>query len=143
MWRGGAAADYEVFVGPAGSFNTRHIPTGKPIPQVVPPGVNVLGLATVGLGLLNLGVGTYAALKVRQVSEDQRAARAAIETHFGHVHRGLEFQSRALEVLAGGQGQLDSKLDQLRLEMRDGLATVVRKIEDEAARNRRPESAGG
>jgi hypothetical protein len=55
----GNASDYEVFVGKAGTWCTRHNASGETIQSVKPGNIDMLNIANLGLNILNLGVGIY------------------------------------------------------------------------------------
>ncbi len=154
---GGSGADYEVATGPSGTWGTRHLPSGKVIQSVRPGnpgapggGMDLIGLANVGLNLINLGVGVYNAYqlhKVRdgleQVSGEVRAGvsslRQQIDDHLNGVHRGLEAQARMLEILCSSQQGIEDRLDLVRQEMAQGFREMVAVIDDQAAQRRQEE----
>jgi hypothetical protein len=67
LFKKGEASDYEVFVGKAGTWCTRHTESGETIQSVQPGGLDMLNFANLGLNILNLGVGIYNAAKLRKV----------------------------------------------------------------------------
>jgi hypothetical protein len=55
-FKGGDASEYEVFIGKAGTWCTRHHSTGETIQSVQPANFDMFNIANLGLNILNLGV---------------------------------------------------------------------------------------
>lgn len=148
-FKGGGLSDYETFLGKAGTYNTRHIPTGESIPCVQPSGngvtncpqpsgLDMLPVATLAVGVLNLGVGIYNAYKLHKVQEKLDHHHEQIQSYLGSIQGALNGQQRTLEVLVTSQYKLSEKMDILRKEMHSGFEYVVQEIKDvEASRRRR------
>ena len=65
MFKGGQAGDYAVEVGKSGTWATKHLPSGKVIQSTMPSiGGQMLGLVSLGVGLVNVGLGVYKPIKV-------------------------------------------------------------------------------
>ncbi|BAS60400.1 hypothetical protein NIES2135_64010 (plasmid) [Leptolyngbya boryana NIES-2135] len=149
-FKGGNISNYETFIGQAGTYNTRHIPTGESIPCVQPPhqaidtvvqpsGLDMLPIANLALGVLNLGVGVYNASKLRKIGKKLDRNHEQIQSYFGSIQKALNGQQRTLEVLACNQYNLSQKMDILRQEMHSEFEHVVREIRDTEANRRRRE----
>lgn len=125
LFKGGSVSDYETFIGSAGTYNTRHIPSGKSVPCVQPTynsmansvqssGVDMLSIANLAVGVLNLGVGVYNAFKLHKIENklDRNHNRLGsiedkldrnhqqIQSYFGSIEKALKGQQRTLEILA-------------------------------------------
>lgn len=149
-FKGGSLADYETFIGSAGTYNTRHVSTGDTIPCVQPTqngasycmqpsGLDMLPIANLALGVLNLGVGVYNACKLRQLQRKMERNHEQIQSYFGSLEKALNNHQRTLEILACNQYNLSQKMQILREEMHAEFERVVRNIQDTEANRRRRE----
>ncbi|MGG6270833.1 hypothetical protein ACQ4M3_40515 [Leptolyngbya sp. AN03gr2] len=149
-FKGGSIADYETFIGSAGTYNTHHVPSGETIPCVQPAhdgaahcvqpsGLDMLPIANLALGVLNLGVGVYNASKLRKIEKRLDHHHRQIQSYFGSIEKALSGQQRTLEILACNQYNLTQKMHILREEMHAEFARVVQTIEDTEANRRRRE----
>lgn len=149
-FKGGNLSDYETFVGPAGTYNTRYAPTGDSIPCVQPTpndvphcvqptGLDMLSIANLALGVLNLGVGVYNACKLKKIQKKLDRNYEQVQSYFGSLQKALNDHQRTLEILACNQYDLSQKMHILREEMHTGFEQVVQKIQDTDASRRRRE----
>lgn len=148
-FRGGSLSDYEIFVGEAGTYNTRYIPTGDTIPcvqpsgDITPPsqlsGLDMLPIANLALSVLNLGVGVYNAFQLHKVQEKLDQNQQQIQAYFGNIQDVLNAHHRTLEVLACSQYNLSQQMGILRKEMHSGFQQIVQEIQDVEARRRKKE----
>jgi hypothetical protein len=149
-FKGGNISDYETYIGKAGTYNTRYIPTGESIPCVQPAdssinnchsptGLDMLQIANLGLGILNLGVGVYNAFKLNNVEKLLNRNHEQIQGYFGNIQNALNAHQRTLEVLLCNQYDLSQKMDILREEMHCGFQQIVQEIQDTEANRRKRE----
>lgn len=149
-FRGGNISDYETFTGQAGTYNTRHIPTGESIPCVrptdsgitdclQPSGLDMLPIANLALGVLNLGVGVYNAFRLDKTQKKLDRNHEQIQAYFGSIQTALNAHQRTLEVLVCKQYNLSQQMTILREEMHSEFQRVVREIHDAEANRRRRE----
>lgn len=163
LFKGGDASDYEVFIGKAGTWCTRHRASGETIQSVQPGGFDMLSIANLGLNILNLGVGIYNAIQLRKVRKKlekiHHDVQSGIETNlnrineqikckldrnneqiqscFNSIQYALTVQHRTLELLVSGQDNVAGKMNILREEMRRGFQSIVEEVKDiEALRKR-------
>ncbi len=107
LFKGGNASEYEVFVGKAGTWCTRHI-TSKETIQSVQPENDMFGIANLGLNILNLGVGIYNAFQLRKVGKKLDQVHDDIQTGFDKLEDKL---NRSHEYIQSGFDKLEDKLD--------------------------------
>ncbi len=143
LFNGGNISEYEVFTGDAGTYNTRHIPTGKSIPCVQPSGFDMLPIANLAFGVLNLGVGVYNAFQLQKIQKkldhlgyNYERNHEQIQFYFKSIQDALSGHQRTLEVLVYNQYTLSQKMDILREEMYSGFERVVQEIQDVEANRR-------
>ncbi len=143
---GGPAADYVLRVGPRGTLNTFHIPSGKSIQSVV--GVagqaaqaasSLIPLATLGVGILNLGVSAYTAYRVHKLDKKLDGIADGVgriegavgdlqgfmAQAVGHLDTVLRFQGATLGVLLSEQGQMAKSIELLHVRMQHGFAGLT------------------
>lgn len=167
LFKGGNASDYEVFVGRAGTWCTRHRASGETI-QSVQPGFDMLNIANLGLSILNLGVGIYNGIQIRKVKKqleknhkdiksdlknledklDKNSEQVQTSFHiineqiqsgFNSIKHVLAVQHRTLELLVSNQNNLTEKMNILREEIRTGFQSVIEEVKDIEALRKREE----
>ncbi|MBD2104831.1 hypothetical protein [Leptolyngbya sp. FACHB-261] len=148
-FKGGNISDYETFIGQAGTYNTRYIPTGQTVPCIQPSGgftspsqlldINMLSIASLALGVLNLGVGVYNAFQLQKTQKKLDQNHEQIRAYFGSIQNALNAHQRTLEVLVSSQYGLSQQMNILREEMRSDFQQIVREIQGVEARRRRKE----
>ncbi|MBD2414216.1 hypothetical protein FACHB389_21365 [Nostoc calcicola FACHB-389] len=166
-FKGGDASEYEVFIGKAGTWCTRHNSTGETIQSVQPANFDMFNIANLGLNILNLGVGIYNAAQLHNVknkldrnheqiqscvdkldrnhkqvqvlSEKLDRNHEQIQSCFNSIQNALTVQHRTLELLVCNQCDLAQQMNILREEMRTGFQNVVEEVKDLEARRRREE----
>ncbi|MGI8499715.1 MAG: hypothetical protein ACR2LR_01040 [Hassallia sp.] len=153
----GDASDYEVFIGKAGTWCTRHRASGETIQSIQPGSFDMLNIANLGINILNLGVGIYNAHQLRKlkkkldlVHEDTQLGlnnlenkldknHEQIESYFNTIHNALAAQHRTLELLASNQHNLAQQMNILRQEMHIGFQSIIEEVKDVEALRRREE----
>jgi hypothetical protein len=95
-----------------------------------------LGVATLAVGLVNLGVGVYNAYQIGELRHDVRAMQTETRQHFSEIRSLLGVQSRELAVLLQGQVQLAESVEQLRRDMLTGFKSVLGELGDMESRRR-------
>ncbi|OKH53902.1 hypothetical protein NIES2101_09135 [Calothrix sp. HK-06] len=167
LFKGEDASDYEVVVGRAGTWCTRHRASGETI-QSVQPGFDMLNIVSLGLNILNLGVGIYNATQLRKVkkklgnihqevqsgieklenklernNEEVQTAfniiHEQIQASFNSIKSALTVQHRTLELLVSSQNDIAKKMNILREEMRTGFQQVIEEVKDIEALRKREE----
>ncbi|BAZ42686.1 hypothetical protein NIES4101_86550 [Calothrix sp. NIES-4101] len=168
LFKEGDASDYEVFVGKAGTWCTRHKASGETIQSVQPGGLDMLNIANLGLNILNLGVGIYNATQLRKVKHKLEGVHEDIESGFKElgnnvqsgfqelenkldrnheqirvcfhsIQNALTVQHRTLELLVSNQNNCAENLIILREEMRRGFQDVIEEVKDIEALRKREE----
>ena len=141
LFKGGTALDYEVFVGEAGTWCTRHRASGQVIQSFQPTGLgtNMLPIANLCLGVLNLGMEIYNTHKLHQVQSNLEQQRQEINAGFTNIHLALSAQHRILEILVSNQSNVSHQMDILRREIQFGFEKVIEEVRDVEARRFREE----
>ncbi|MBW4505693.1 MAG: hypothetical protein KME64_04175 [Scytonematopsis contorta HA4267-MV1] len=160
----GNASDYEVFVGKAGTWCTRHNASGETIQSVKPGNIDMLNIANLGLNILNLGVGIYNASQLRKVrkklehinnelqsgietignkldrnNEQILSAFNSIDSNLQSIKSALTVQHRTLELLVSNQNSLAAGMSILRKEMHIGFQQIIQEVKDIEALRKREE----
>lgn len=156
-WLGGDRSLYEIFVGKGGTLQTRHIPSGKTLPNVIAdssvsgslmnlvPGMQI---ANLGVGLATLGVSAYTAYRVHKLDKkvdalQESAARtegkiddlgALLEGSVNHLSQLISTNTRLLHVTLNAQKDTAEALGLLRLELAEGIDSVHQHLENAALR---------
>ncbi|MFN6539487.1 MAG: hypothetical protein RM021_024470 [Nostoc sp. EkiNYC01] len=137
-FKGGEASEYEVFIGQAGTWCTRHRVSGETI-QSVQPANDMFNIANLGINILNLGLGIYNAAQLHQVKNKLDRNHEQIQSCFNSIQNALTVQHRTLELLVSNQCNLARQMNILREEMRTGFQNVVQEVKDLEARRCREE----
>ncbi|MBD0262159.1 MAG: hypothetical protein ICV85_10135 [Tolypothrix sp. T3-bin4] len=156
-FKGGDDSDYEVFIGKAGTWCTRHHASGETIQSVQPGSFNMLNIANLGINILNLGVGIYNAHQLRKlkkkldiVHEDSQLGLKSLENkldknheqiklYFNSIYNALAAQHRSLELLASNQHNLAQQMNILRQEIDIGFQSIIEEVKDVEALRKREE----
>ncbi len=138
-FKGGDASEYEVFIGKAGTWCTRHHSTGETIQSVQPANFDMFNIANLGVNILNLGVGIYNAAQLHKVTKKLDRNHEQIQLCFNSIQNALTVQHRTLELLVCNQCNLAQQMNILREEMRTGFQNVVAEVKDLEARRCREE----
>ncbi|MBH8564355.1 hypothetical protein I8748_19555 [Nostoc sp. CENA67] len=138
-FQGGEASDYEVFVGKAGTWCTRHRISGKTIQSVQPANLDMFNIANLGINILNLGVGIYNGVQLHKIKNKLDRNHEQIQSSFNSIQNALIVQHRTLELLACNQYNLAQQMNIFREEMRTGFQSIVEEVKDVEARRRREE----
>ena len=127
LFKGGNPADYIVDIGKSGTWSTRHIESGKVIQSTMPGfGGNMLGALTLGVGLVNMGLGIYNAYQ-----------GGKIRSSLSEIQEVLRVQGRMLEILDAKQDSILEGLALLRQEMHQGFSGVQQTLQDQDALRKR------
>jgi uncharacterized protein YoxC len=137
-FKGGEASEYEVFIGKAGTWCTRHRISKETI-QSVQPVTDMLNVANLGVNILNLGLGVYNTVQLHKVKEKLDRNHKQIQVCFNNIQKALAVQHRTLELLICNQNNLAHQMNILRKEMQTGFQNVVEEVKDLEARRRREE----
>jgi len=140
LFKGGDPSNYEVFVGKAGTWCTRHIESNQSVQSVQPSinlGGNVPQPGSFTLGVLNLGVGIYNAFKLHQIHDELTEQHQEVQVGLANIHNTLNAQYRILELLVSNQNSFSHRLDILRQEIHFGFQKVLEGIQDIEAHRRR------
>jgi|GEM_PF-4852907 len=166
-FKGGDASSYEVFIGKAGTWCTRHRESGETIQSVQPTSFDMFNIANLGINILNLGVGIYNAAQLHKIkkklgrnyeqlqinsdkldknheqnkvlSDKLDRNNEQIKLCFNSIQNALTVQHRTFELLVYNQYNLARQMNILREEMRTGFQSIVEEVKDAAARRRREE----
>ncbi|GAA6616049.1 hypothetical protein [Scytonema sp. NUACC26] len=166
-FKGGDASSYEVFVGKAGTWCTRHCESGETIQSVQPANFNMFNIANLGISILNLGIGIYNGAQlykikkkldrnyeqltvtsenldrnneqVQVLSDKLEHNNQQIQLCFHSIQNALNAQHRTLELLLCTQYNLAQQMNILREEMRTGFQSIIEEVKDVEARRRREE----
>ena len=166
-FKGGDASSYEVFIGKAGTWCTRHCESGETIQSVQPTSFDMFNIVNLGINILNLGVGIYNAAQLHKIKNklDQNSEQVKVNSEkldenseqikvfsdkvdrnneqiklcFNSIENALTAQHRTLELLVCNQYNLAQQMNILREEMRTGFQSIVEEVKDVEARRRREE----
>ncbi|MHC5595507.1 MAG: hypothetical protein ACYTXC_06010 [Nostoc sp.] len=166
-FKGGEPSDYEVVIGKAGTWCTRHRESRETIQSVQPASGDMIQIANLGLNILNLGIGIYNVVQLHKVknkldqnqkqiqlisdkldqNHEQLQSRfdkidrdkEQIQLCFKSIQSALSAQHRTLELLVCNQYNVTQQMNILREEMRTGFQNIVEEVKDVEARRRREE----
>ncbi|MFH1463165.1 MAG: hypothetical protein ABIO70_02155 [Pseudomonadota bacterium] len=96
---------------------------------------------TLGLGLVDVGVGLWTALQVRRVRREVGAVAAQVgqvqlelQAGFARMEESLAWQSHQLGILLGGQEVLAGRMDRVLLELRAGFDRLAARLDSDEER---------